>query len=50
MHPRVCMVEHFDLIINSFKYKCETCKQNYTFISKIYMMNVKCNSKMDLTN
>jgi len=25
MHPRVCMHEHFDLITNPFKYKCETC-------------------------
>jgi hypothetical protein len=25
MHPRICMHEHFDLISNPFKYKCETC-------------------------
>ncbi len=24
MQPRVCMHEHFDLITNPFKYKCET--------------------------
>jgi hypothetical protein len=24
MHPKLCMHEHFDLITNPFKYKCET--------------------------
>jgi hypothetical protein len=24
MHPKLCMHEHFDLIINPFKYKYET--------------------------
>jgi len=24
MHPKFCMHEHFDLITNPFKYKCET--------------------------
>ncbi len=24
MHPRLCMPEHFEIITNSFKYKCET--------------------------
>ncbi len=24
MHPRLCMHEYFDLIINPFKYKCKT--------------------------
>jgi hypothetical protein len=24
MHPKLCIHENFDLIINPFKYKCET--------------------------
>ncbi len=32
MHLKVCMDEHFDLITNPFKYKCET----YIFMSKHY--------------
>jgi len=24
MHVKICMHEHFDLITNPFKYKCET--------------------------
>jgi hypothetical protein len=36
MHPKLCMHEHFDIITNPFKYKCETSqicihpfKENY---------------------
>jgi hypothetical protein len=48
MHP--CMHEHFDLIINPFKYKCETCQIFIHPFQKI-VMSAKCNSwKMDLTH
>jgi hypothetical protein len=26
MHLGLCMLEIFDLILNAFKYKCETCQ------------------------
>jgi hypothetical protein len=26
MHLGLCMLENFDLILNAFKYKCETCQ------------------------
>ncbi len=29
MHPKLCMHEYFDFIINPFKYKCETCQVLY---------------------
>jgi hypothetical protein len=34
MHPIICMHEHFDLITNSFKYKCKNLASFYTCISK----------------
>jgi hypothetical protein len=43
MHLKLCMHEHFDLITNPFKYKCET---SYVFIhacQKI-VVSAKCNS------
>ncbi len=36
MHPRLCRHEHFDIISNPFKYKCETYPKFYTFILKNY--------------
>jgi hypothetical protein len=33
MHPNFCVHEHFDLITNPFKYKCETFQ--------IFMVSVK---------
>jgi hypothetical protein len=49
MHPTLCMHEHFDLIINPFKYKCET-SQIFIHPFKFFMMNAKCNSwVVDLT-
>jgi hypothetical protein len=51
MHPKLCMHhEHFDLIINQFKYKCENCQ---VFICPFLknVMNAKCNSWiMDLAH
>jgi hypothetical protein len=49
MHPKFCMHEHFDLITNPFKYKCET-SQIFIHSFKKIVMNVKCNSwVMNLT-
>jgi hypothetical protein len=42
MHPKLYMHEHFDLIINSFKYKCET-SQIFIHPFKKIVVNVKCN-------
>jgi len=42
MHPRLCMHEHFLLIITPFKYKCET-SQVLIHSFKKFMVNVKCN-------
>jgi hypothetical protein len=49
MHLRLCMQEHFHLIINPFKYKCET---SHVFIHPFQKItvSVKCNSWVgDLT-
>ncbi len=43
MHFRLCMHEHFDLITNPFKYKCETYQVVIHPFQKI-IMSVKCNS------
>jgi hypothetical protein len=43
MHLRLCMHEHFDLIINQSKYKCDTSQIFIHQFQKI-VMNVKCNS------
>ncbi len=49
MHLNVCIHEHFDLITDPFKYKCETFQNFIHPFSKI-MVSVKCNSwVMDLT-
>jgi len=50
MHPRLCMHEHFDLIINvPFKYICETSLIFIHPFQKI-VVSAKCNSwVMDLT-
>jgi hypothetical protein len=45
MHPRFCMYEHFDLITNSFKYKCETFQ---IFINFYFKKNWEC--KMQFMN
>jgi hypothetical protein len=49
MHSRLCMHEHFDLIINSFKYKCETFQVLiHPFFKNV--VSAKCDSwVMDLT-
>ncbi len=43
MHLRFCMHEHFDLITNLFKYKCEISQIFIHPFQKI-VLNVKCNS------
>jgi hypothetical protein len=49
MHLKPCMHEHFDLIINPFKYKCEIC-QVFIYPFQKIVVNAKCNSWiMDLT-
>jgi hypothetical protein len=49
MHPRLCMHEYFDLITNSFEYKCETSQIFIHLFQKI-MVSAKCNSWIvDLT-
>jgi len=49
MHLRFCMHEHFDLITNLFKYKCEISQIFIHPFQKI-VLNVKCNSwVMDFT-
>jgi hypothetical protein len=49
MHPRLCMYEHFDLIIDPFKYKCET-SQIFRHLFQKNLVNAKCNSwVVDLT-
>jgi hypothetical protein len=40
MHPRLCMHEHFDLITDPFKYKCEAL--NYCVFQYI-LVSVICN-------
>jgi hypothetical protein len=42
MHLVVCMHEHFDLITNPFKYKCEIY-QIFIHPFQEIMMNAKCN-------
>jgi hypothetical protein len=42
MHLVVYMHEHFDLIINSFKFKCEIYQVFIDPFQEI-MMNAKCN-------
>jgi len=44
VHLKFCMHEHFDLIINLFKYKYETCQDfirsfKKTLINKMQLMN-----------
>ncbi len=43
MHPKLYMHEHFELITNPFKYKCETLQVFIHPFQKI-MVNAKCNS------
>jgi hypothetical protein len=43
MHLRLCMHEHFNLITNPFKYKCET-SQVFIHLFQIKLVNAKCNS------
>jgi hypothetical protein len=43
MHPRLYTDEHFHLINNPFKYKCETFQIFIHSFQKI-MMSAKCNS------
>jgi hypothetical protein len=43
MHPTLYMHEHFDLMINPFKYKCET-SQNFKHLIKEIVVNAKYNS------
>jgi hypothetical protein len=43
MHLKFCMHEHFDLITNPLKYKCENCQAFIYPIQKI-VMNVNFNS------
>jgi hypothetical protein len=48
MHPRLCMHEHFDLITNPFKYKCQILQDFIHPFQKIEL-NAKYNSGvMDL--
>jgi hypothetical protein len=35
MHVKICMHEHFYLITNSFKYKCETSQFLYIHFKKL---------------
>jgi hypothetical protein len=42
MHLELCMHEHFNLITNAFKYKCETF-QHFIHPFKKIMVNAKCN-------
>jgi hypothetical protein len=46
MHSRLCMYEHFDLIIDLFKYKHETCQVFKHPFQEIVMINAKCKSWM----
>jgi hypothetical protein len=39
MTPKFCMYEHFDLIINPFKYKCEIYQVFICPFLKIVMIN-----------
>jgi hypothetical protein len=49
MYLRLCMHEHFDIIINPFKYKYET-SQIFIHPFKKIVLNAKCNSwVVDLT-
>ncbi len=36
MNPKLCMHKNFDLIINPFKYKCETCQVLYIHFKKLW--------------
>jgi hypothetical protein len=42
MNFKLCMYEHFDLITNPFKYKCET-SQFFIHSFQTIVMNEKCN-------
>jgi hypothetical protein len=46
MYSRLCMHEHFDLIINPFKYKYETCQ---SFIHPFQNIMANANWVVDLT-
>jgi hypothetical protein len=49
MYPRLCMYEHFDLITNPSKYKCEI-SQFFIHPFKKIVVNAKCNLQIvDLT-
>ncbi len=49
MHPKLCMHEHFHLINNTFKYKCET-SQVFIHALEKFLVSAKCNSwVVDLT-
>jgi len=43
MHAKICMHEHFDLITNPFKYKCEI-SWIFIHIFQKLVLNAKCNS------
>jgi len=43
VHLKLCMHEHFDLIINLFKYKCKI-SQIFVHLFQNIMLNAKCNS------
>jgi archaellum component FlaG (FlaF/FlaG flagellin family) len=36
MHPKFCMYDHFHIINNPCKYKCDTSQSFYTYIYKNY--------------
>jgi hypothetical protein len=41
MHPRLCMYEHYDLINDPFKYKCETSQiSRQPFQKNWWMQNI----------
>ncbi len=40
MHPKLCMHEHFDLIINPFKYKCEALS---CYVFSYILVSAICN-------
>jgi hypothetical protein len=43
MHPKPYIYEHFDIIINLFKYKYET-SQIFIYPLQKIVMNARCNS------
>jgi len=49
MHPKLCMHEQFDLIINPLKYKCKTCQVFIHPFQKIVMSAKYKSWIMDLT-